>query len=69
MTSVGFNPVYNEWSSACIDGHIRTFRYPAFKSKVAPKGKPGGGLKIQGQSIKVQLPENEIEEKPELEMY
>ena len=44
VTGIGFNPVWNEWSSASIDGHVRTFRYPAFKSKVKPKGNPGGGL-------------------------
>ena len=41
VMDVSFNPAYNEWSSACIDGHARTFRYPAQKLKA--KGRNGGG--------------------------
>lgn len=33
VTDVSFNPVFNEWASASIDGHCRVFRYPATKSK------------------------------------
>lgn len=33
VTDVAVNPVYHEWSTACIDGHVRTFRHPAVKLK------------------------------------
>ena len=31
VTDVAVNPRYMEWATSCIDGHVRTFRYPALK--------------------------------------
>jgi len=54
---IGFNPVYNEWSTGCIDGHVRTFRYPAFKVGKKPKPRnPGSGLVVKGKKV-VEPPE------------
>ena len=53
VTDISFNPVYNEWSTSSIDGHVRVFRYPAFKTKLKPKGNPGGGMQVRGQKVKV----------------
>jgi hypothetical protein len=33
VTDVAINPIYNEWSTGCIDGFVRTFRHPAVKLK------------------------------------
>ena len=41
VTDVAINPVFHEWSTGCIDGHVRTFRQPAVKLKTANKS--GGG--------------------------
>lgn len=49
VTDVSFNPVYNEWATASIDGHARVFRYPAVKAK-GPRlnvPRPGGGLALK----------------------
>ena len=35
---MAINPVAYEWSSACIDGHVRTFREPAIKLKNPKSG-------------------------------
>ena len=44
VTDVSFNPVYNEWATSSIDGHVRIFRYPAYKIKKSTGGgNPGGG--------------------------
>ena len=33
VVDVAVNPVYMEWASASIDGHARTYRYQAVKTK------------------------------------
>lgn len=33
VVDVAVNPCYHEWSSGCIDGHVRTFRNPSVKSR------------------------------------
>jgi len=45
VTDVAVNPRFYEWTTASIDGYVRTFRYPATKigNKVR-RGNPGGGL-------------------------
>ena len=43
VTDIAVNPVYYEWATSCIDGHVRILRYPAFKVATKPKQKPGGG--------------------------
>ena len=48
VTGISFNPIYNEWATASIDGHARVFRYPAFKTKAKPRGNPAGGLQVRG---------------------
>jgi WD40 repeat protein len=43
VIDVAINPVAYEWSSACIDGHVRTFREPAVKLKTPRvRGNPPG---------------------------
>jgi len=44
VTDVSFNPIYNEWATACIDGHCRVFRQPAYKIKSTTRHNPGGGM-------------------------
>jgi len=49
VTDVSFNPEWNEWATSSIDGHVRVFRYPAYKTtKPKMPGNPGGGLKVTG---------------------
>lgn len=40
VIDVAVNPVTYEWSTGCIDGHVRTFREPAIKLK---QPRPAGG--------------------------
>jgi WD40 repeat protein len=40
VIDVAINPVAYEWSSACIDGYVRTFREPAVKLKQPRAGNP-----------------------------
>lgn len=41
IIDVAINPTIHEWSTACIDGHVRTFRDPVVKLKQPrPYGKP-----------------------------
>lgn len=56
VTDISFNPVWNEWASSSIDGHVRVFRYPAFKT-ARPRPNPGGGLAIKGEKIKIEVSE------------
>lgn len=54
MTDIAINPVYYEWATSCIDGHVRIFRYPAYK--IASKPKPrngGGGLAVKGKKVDI----------------
>ncbi len=43
MTDIAVNPIYYEWATSCIDGHVRIFRYPAMKLAAKPKPRGGGG--------------------------
>lgn len=54
MVDVAVNPKFHEWSSGCIDGHVRTFRHTSFKSKgnSVKAGKPPGGVVEKPNSIK-----------------
>jgi hypothetical protein len=54
VTDVSVNPQFYEWATSSIDGHVRVFRYPAYKVAPKPKQKPsGGGLLIKGQRAKI----------------
>ena len=43
VVDVAVNPVYMEWASASIDGHVRTYRYQAVKTKNKVGYNRGGG--------------------------
>jgi len=47
VTDVAVNPRFYEWATGSIDGHARTFRYPALKVKNATRVRPGGGGGMQ----------------------
>ena len=49
VTDVSFNPEWNEWATSSIDGHVRVFRNPPFKTNKPKPQKPGGGLEIKGK--------------------
>lgn len=55
VIDVAVNPRFHEWSSGCIDGHVRTFRHPSLKSKgnSAKGGKPSGGVVEKPNSIRM----------------
>ena len=55
VTDVAVNPRYMEWASTSIDGHVRTFRYPAVKNKSKVNQNRGGGTSEKVNAIKVRL--------------
>lgn len=58
VTDIAVNPIYYEWATSSIDGHVRIFRYPAMKLAAKPKTKSGGGggfgLQVRGKKVALQ---------------
>ena len=63
VIDVAINPVSYEWSSGCIDGHVRTFREPAIKLKTPKQGGQPPGLSEKPCSIQLSLEEESIEQR------
>ena len=59
VIDVAVNPCFHEWSSACIDGHVRTFREPLKKGLQTRNGNPRG---IVEKPCSIQIKDHEIEE-------
>jgi WD40 repeat protein len=52
VTDIAINPQVFEWSTACIDGHVRCYRYPAKKIvKGQTYGRGGGGIQEKPNSV------------------
>ena len=62
MVDVAVNPRFMEWASASIDGHVRTFRYPAVKNKNKTRQNGGGGASEKVNAIKLSQEEVQIQE-------
>ena len=68
VIDVAVNPVAYEWSTACIDGHVRTFREPAVKLKTPKVGGNPPGLVEKPNSIIMDLEVEQFEQQEHMEM-
>ena len=62
VTDVAVNPKFMEWATSSIDGHARTFRYPALKmgkSRVNRQQPGSGGMQTKEKVNAVRIVEHE----------